>query len=241
MMIQAMTIYPLSSVFADLLSNNRLEGFKMIVKKLPVILSFLLIPSMALAGSWTGNLNLLYGYKYTDRDDWDPVDKQIEFGVSFDLKRSNWPASIALEMLRSQENKYVSDSVTELGTYHTHVEAEINEIALGMRRNIALPHNINVFFGGGVTMIEAEVCYENESFPGGRGGFSVTDQNVESASLSDDDLAYGFWASAGLYTAFAKDLNVGIQARWSKAEVTLFDEGADAGGLHGLLFIGNHW
>jgi hypothetical protein len=216
----------------------------MVVKRLLVILTSLLIPSMALAGSWTGNLNLLYGYKYTDKADWDPVDTQIEFGVSFDFKRSNWPASIALEMLHSQEKKYVSDSVTELGTYHTNVEAGINEIALGIRRNITLSHNINVFFGGGVTMIEAEVDYENESFPGGRGGrgsLSVTDQNVESASLSDDDLAYGFWASAGLYTIFAQDLNIGIQARGSKAEVTLFGEDADAGGLHGLLFIGYHW
>jgi len=57
----------------------------------------------------------------------------------------------------------------------------------------------------------------------------------------DDDSAFGFWVSAGIYVTLAEHYNIGIQARWSKVDITLFDEDADAGGLHGLLFVGIHW
>ncbi|HUU40849.1 MAG TPA: hypothetical protein VMW42_07910 [Desulfatiglandales bacterium] len=39
----------------------KIGGEKMILKKLLLILALLLIPSITLAGEWTGNLNILYG------------------------------------------------------------------------------------------------------------------------------------------------------------------------------------
>ena len=217
----------------------------MITKKLLLILTLLLIPSITLAGEWTGNLNLLYGYKYLNDGDWDPVEDQTEFGLSIDFKKQNWPISVALEILHSKESEHVADRVSPRGeTFPTYFDADINEIALGIRKNIFLQHNVNVFFGGGIAMVGAKVDYENESFPAGEAGglssSSITGQEVDE-SISDDDSAFGFWASAGLYTTFAEHYNLGIQARWSKADVTLFDEDVDAGGLHGLLFAGFHW
>lgn len=220
----------------------------MILKKLLLILTLLLIPSITLAGELTGNLNLLYGYKYMDEGDWDPVEDQTEFGVSLDFKKPNWPVSIALEILYSDEKAHVSDWVIpDIGTFPTYVDVDINEYSLGIRKNISLQHNINVFFGGGVTIIRVRVGYENIFFaagPGGRSSSSVADQDVEPnfRKMPDDyDYAFGFWVSAGLYVTLAEHYNIGIQTRWSKADVTLFDEDADAGGLHGLLFVGYHW
>ena len=216
----------------------------MILKKPLLILTFLLIPSVTLAGELTGNCNLLYGYRYMDEGDWNPVEDQTEFGISLDSKIPNWPVSIVWEILYSEEKVHVSDRVIPFGeTYPTYFYVDIDEYALGIRKNISLQHNINVFFGGGVSIISVRVAYNNESFPRGPGGLSsssVAGQDVDEA-IFDEDSTFGFWVSAGLYVTLAEHYNIGIQTRWSKADVTLFDEDADAGGLHGLLFIGYHW
>lgn len=220
----------------------------MILKKLLFILTFLFIPSITLAVELTGNLNLFSGYKYMDESDWGPVEDQTEFGISLDSKIPNWPVSIVWEILYSDEKARVSDRVIPvIETFRTYVHVDIDEYALGIRKNISLQHNSNVFFGGGVTIIKVRVGYENPSLPGGPGGDSsssvvgqVGEPNLNELP-GDDDSAFGFWVSAGLYVTLAEHYNIGIQTRWSKADVTLFDEDADAGGLHGLLFVGYHW
>ncbi|HUS89325.1 MAG TPA: hypothetical protein VMW91_08180 [Desulfosporosinus sp.] len=217
----------------------------MILKKLLLILTLLLIPSITLAGELSGNLNILYGYKYLNDGDWEPVEDQTELGVSMDFKKQNWPVSIALEFLHSDEREYVSDTITPRGNiYPVYFDVKMDEIALGVRKNISLQHNINLFFGGGITMIRTKIYYKSRGFGGGGGGgldiFSVANQEVNRAT-SDEDSPFGFWASARLYTTFAEHYNIGVQVRWSKADVTLVDEDVDAGGLHGLLFVGYHW
>ena len=53
--------------------------------------------------------------------------------------------------------------------------------------------------------------------------------------------AIGAWIGGGMYYAATESLNIGFDLRYSKAEVTLFDEDRDAGGFRTGVTVGYHW
>lgn len=194
------------------------------MKKVTVsaIICFLLsIPSLAICGSdsspdgWTGNINFFLGAKVLDEDDWEPVEEQAEIGFLLDFKRKSWPVSIAVDLLGS----YAEDEV-----YGVDIEARTSELCFGVRKIWDSFEHVRPFIGGGIAFIWAEI--EGESW-----GLSV----------SDDDTAPGIWIGGGVYWTLAEHFNIGLQARWSKAEVTLFDVDGEAGGGHFGFFLGYHW
>ena len=60
-------------------------------------------------------------------------------------------------------------------------------------------------------------------------------------SVSDDDTALGLWIGGGVYWTPAEHFNIGLEAKYSNAEVTLFGVDANAGGGHFGALIGYHW
>ncbi|MGA1841051.1 MAG: hypothetical protein ACMUIU_10540 [bacterium] len=175
------------------------------------------IPDLGVCQPWTYNLNARFGIKDLNKNDWKPVDSQIEYGITLDFRQKTWPVNIALDILHS----------TDDGVYDANntVEGKTLEMDLGVRKIWALK-TFRPFIGGGAALISAKYKASNKS--------SITKE--------DDDTSIGIWINGGLYWTI-KRFNIGFDLRWSKADVTFseFNVKADAGGLHYGLITGIHF
>ena len=195
-----------------------------------IVVCWLLIPGLAMSQSssnpddWTGNVNVFLGAKMLDKDDWEPVDEQFEAGVLIDFKQKSWPVSIAIDFLRSSDEEDVSFAVLNFGTFSFNLEGNTTEFNLGVRKiwdNLTMVHP---FVGGCLAVINAEVK-----------GTAL------GVSASDDDTGVGVWLEGGAYVTLSEHFNIGAEARWSKAEVTLFNVDGEAGGFHIGALLGFRW
>ena len=73
------------------------------------------------------------------------------------------------------------------------------------------------------------------------GGISFINGEFSAPWISDDDNGVGIWLGGGVYWTLAGQFNIGLEAKFSTADVTLFGVDADAGGGHFGLLIGFHW
>ncbi len=97
------------------------------------------------------------------------------------------------------------------------VDGETQEIDLGVRwYSNPISQIVRFYAGGGLGLIEAEI--EGES---------------------DDE--FGLWLNGGVAFTIVKHLNLGLDLRYSMAEVELYGEDVDAGGLTTSLLIGFHF
>ena len=168
------------------------------------------------ADGWTGNVSGYLGHKSVDDNDWPNLDSQASVGVISDFGKQSWPVSIAADLLFA-------------GTVH---ESGVNEdtggtmeIHLGARKIFTLQNSsFRPYVGGGVALVSAMLENENAG-----------------VAVEDDDTAVGAWVGAGTYYAVTPSFNIGVDVRYSKAEVTLFDKEREAGGLNAGITAGYHW
>lgn len=169
----------------------------------------------AYADDSTGNVNFFLGQKSLKSDDWSPVENQAAFAVLVDFKQSSWPVSIAIDILGSYQDSTVS------GIYF---EGSTAELDLGVRKIWeASGTSMRPYVGGGIAFINAEA----------KGTFFYT--------VSDNDTGVGFWLNGGIYWALTQHFNLGMDLRYSQAEVTLFNVNVEAGGTSVGLILGYHW
>ena len=167
------------------------------------------------AEAWTGNLNFVLGQKTLEEEDWAPLDKQTEFGVLIDFKQTSWPVSIAVDILASV------DTTTDLGI---EVEGNTSEFDIGVRKIWDMPGSqIKPYIGGGLAFINAEI------------------KATDVVTVSIDDSGTGYWLNGGIYWALTENFNLGIDLRYSQADVTFFGIEGDAGGTHVGVLAGYHW
>lgn len=186
------------------------------MKKCLVVILLMLFFTNAHANGWTGNLNFFLGQKTLDKDDWEPLEEQAEFGILVDFKPQHWPLSIAIDLLGSSDEEPI---------FGVDVQGRTSELDIGVRKIWEIPGaTIKPFIGGGLAFISAELE--------GRYGY---------ASISDDDSGTGYWVNAGVYWTIGPAFNLGLEWRYSQAEVTLYGIEAEAGGSHGGLILGYHW
>ena len=196
------------------------------------IICFLLSsPSLAISGSdsslvihWTGNLNVFLGTKHLDEYDWEPVEKQDEFGIKFDFKQQLWSLSIAIDYLSSSGEEPMLIYDPYLGSVEFDIEGKTSELNLGVRKIWDQSPRARPFIGGGI-------CAMNAEYKGTALGITV----------SDSDKAIGFWFGAGIYWTLGDHFNIGLEALYSKAEVTVFGVEAEAGGEHLGALAGYRW
>ena len=184
----------------------------------------ILFPTSAFCETWTGNINLLFGQKELEKDDWEPLEEQTEIGIALDFKEKSWPVSFAVEFLHSQDDENESFNIPGVGTVRAKLDGSTTEFAVGLRWIIEANSVVNFFISGGLAYINAEL-----------------EIDIDDYSDSEDDSAFGYWCGAGLYFTLAKHFNVGAQVRYSDAEVEIYDIDGEAGGTHLLLFAGYHW
>jgi len=197
-----------------------------------IICLVLSLPGQALCsaekdpGRWSGNVNLFLGEKFLDEDNWEPVDQQFEMGLLMDIDfKHRWiPFSLALDLLYSRGEDDVGTLDLGVGTFYTNVDSRIIELDLGIRKIWDAPKHIRPFIGGGLAIINGEMKAESIG-----------------VSVSDDETGYGMWADIGVYVMLSERFNLGIDARWSKAEIDLFDREAKVGGWHIGALAGLHW
>jgi len=171
----------------------------------------------------TGNVNFFVGIKNLDEADWEPVEKQNEYGVLVDFKQNDWPISIAIDALLSKGEKKEYDSF--FGT-DVKYEAEIVELGFGVRKIIKPNSILSLSFGGGIAAIQADIKL-----------------SAFLSSASDDDKGVGFWADFGAFLTVGEEkvFNIGLNIRYSDAEVEIADSEGEAGGRHIALIFGFHW
>ena len=178
------------------------------------MLFFINANANANANEWTGNVNFFLGQKTLDEDDWTPLDKQAEFGVLVDFKQQSWPVSIAIDFLGS------IDVETESGI---DLEGSTTEFDVGVRKIWEVAgSSLRPYIGGGLAFINAE--FKATNFP-----------------VSDSDSGTGIWLNGGVYWTLGQHFNLGLDLRYSQADVTLFGEEGEAGGTHAGIILGYHW
>ena len=185
------------------------------MKKNIVALALILFFISANANAWTGNVNAFLGQKTLDEDDWGPLDKQPEFGVLVDFKQPDWPVSIAIDFLVS------TDDTTESGVL---IEGTTSEFDIGVRKIWEVSGSpIRPYIGGGLAFVGAEI----------KGTSFVT--------VTEDDNGTGIWLNGGVYWTLGQSFNLGLDLRYSQADVTLFGVEGEAGGTHVGVILGYHW
>jgi opacity protein-like surface antigen len=187
-----------------------------ILKKAAISTLLLLSLSAAHAGDWSGNVSGYLGHKSLDDKDWPQLDSQFAIGVLFDIKKQDWPVSIALDIIGSgdvhEDGSQKDEGLT--GEYH-----------LGVRKIFELPnYSIKPYLGGGIAFVHAKIKDKDGS-----------------TTRSEDDDAIGGWIGGGMYVGLTPHFNLGLDVRYSKAEVTLFDKDREAGGMLAGVTAGYHW
>ncbi len=168
------------------------------------------------ADGWTGNVSGYLGHKSVDNDDWPNLDSQGSVGVISDFGKQSWPVSIAADLI-------IAGTVHESGANED--TGGTVEMHLGARKIFALQNSsFRPYVGGGVALVTAILENENAG-----------------VTVDDDDNTVGAWVGAGTYYAVTPSFNLGLDVRYSKAEVTLFDKEREAGGLNAGITAGYHW
>ena len=155
-----------------------------------------------------GNANFLYGAKGLNEDDWAPVEDQVVYGLMADFKPADWPVAIATDLIFSSENT---------GYAGTTVEGSTSEFDLGVRWYSNAVNNVRFYAGGGLARIAGE---------------------FEAYNMTDSDEAFGLWIDTGIVLTLKTHFNLGVDLRYSKAQIDLFGINTEAGGLLVGVFAG---
>lgn len=188
--------------------------------KTAIFLLFLTLASIAQAEPWTGHVSGYLGIKKLDDKDWGKLDDQGSIGVRADIKQASWPVSLAFGATVSgaveeyNNTEGYDDDKDVAGTIETH---------LGVQKYFG-HGSFKPYLAGGVAFVGA-----------------VAESTVNGKKIDDDDTVVGAWAGAGFIVELGSHFHVGLDVRYSEAEVTLFDVEREAGGVNAGIRLGMHW
>jgi hypothetical protein len=185
------------------------------VSGLLLLITFFSSQSFA-ANEWNVNTNFVIGAKALDKTDWEPVESQVELGLSIDFAPKSWPFNIEIGFLAS--------AAEEEDFYYMDVEGSTTELRAGIKKIWEPTTTMRPYVGGGLAIINAEL--------------KLSDSYNE---ISVDDQGVGGYVSGGIFWTIARHLNLGFELGYSKATVTLAGYDGEAGGGHALFFVGYHW
>jgi hypothetical protein len=186
------------------------------------------------AGS--GDVNLILGERVADEElfEENDVDRQPQLGVAVTLDLG--PVALAIDLLSSSEDATQS-LPSELPRT---VETEVGtlELDVGVRKHWGTKNR--VYVGGGFAYLRLDAKQTDS-------GTLVPDIDYTYTVLDDSGDGFGLWLNAGYLYRFGEHFNVGVDVRFSDAEVDLAPPGGGesitlgAGGLQYGLQVGYHW
>ena len=196
------------------------------------------------ASDWTGNVNLLYGTKSIDGNDYwwmysqygdhtrtdiDGIASQKMMGLSIDFGGKTWPVNIVIGIVKSND-EYTSRYYSPwFDTTAIKIESSTTELRFGVKKAFEVMPKIYPYIEGGLVSIKVEGKYNWDSDISG------------SWRTSDDGSVLGYWLAGGAYYLLADHFNLGFELGYSKGKVDIFDGDMQGGGTNYGLFIGYHW
>ena len=192
-----------------------------VISAIPGLLLFA-TTSMAQQGGWTGNINVFLGAKALDEDDWAPVDEHSEIGIELDFRPKSWPVNIAVDYLFSKSDKESFIDPSSLIVFD--MEAETSELNIGIRKIWEQYTSVRPFIGGGLSFIRGEA-----------------EVSALGITVSESGNGAGIWIGGGVYWTLIDHLNLGLELKFSTADISIAGVDVDAGGGHFGFLAGYHW
>ena len=186
------------------------------------------------------NLNFVLGAKLLDSEDWPVGDNQGSIAFLSTFGPSEWPVQVAIDILGSGSGSkavfYPEPGVEIRGN---ELIDSTFELDVGVRK-IWRAGRARPFVGGGLAVIwgQQEVEFQrpppvdiegNPIFP------------YPPLVLSEEDEAPGVWIDGGIFWRLGKMFNIGLEARFSRAELSFSTREVQAGGFNLGLILGWGW
>lgn len=183
------------------------------MKKVIIILTAGLLTFNINAEPYTASVSGFIGKKSIDDSAWKPFEEQLELGVVLDFKPASWPVSIVAGLYGSSDaHNYDQDNETHGFT---------GEWILGLRQTWSIRGtNLHPYYGMGAAYITGE---------------------IEDSIGTQKDSAIGYWVGTGINWTIAQHFDVGIEGRYSQAEIEFSDGDVEAGGTHLGFTLGYNW
>lgn len=186
--------------------------------KLLSLAPLLLLAAPALAVD--GMAGVFGGFKMLDEDDWEPVEQHTAVGAMAIVCPTPAPVGI----FASASFSWAEEKTDEFSPgIEAEYEADTSDLLAGpvfYKRT----KRVAGYAGGGI-------AYTNAS--AGASGAGLT--------FEEDDSGVGFWLGGGVQVLFKDGFGVGLHAVYSKTEVSLLEEEAEAGGLLLAAAVGYHF
>jgi opacity protein-like surface antigen len=204
------------------------------------ILACVLCATPAIA-EMKGDVHLLLGKKWMDND-WEPVDNPQEYGFGANFGGVDWPVMIAVDLLFSSDDS--SASYDYYGyEYGYRFDVDGTEIDVGARKIWDDKGRFHPYLGGGLAYIKQEATI-TVTFP------EILFRQIDQFSFSLDDSGTGFWVNGGVNWAITPKVYLGLDLRYSDADVEYSTEEIqmrqvepvsmklNGGGTHAALLFG---
>ena len=196
-----------------------------IIMKKKLILIFTIIifgcPKMGICLDYMGNINFAFGLLQMDNDFSKNfgMDEKAEIGLISDMKKKDWPLSIAFDYILSYGNSSIPASLDGL-RQNKNVDFFSSEMYFGVKKKFDKFHPLKPFIGAGIYTISlyVDISYDHD-YTWGVGG----------------------WVGGGAYYPLTDKIHMGFEWRWSRADVKIFGRTMDAGGNHFNLMIGHEF
>ena len=186
------------------------------------------------------NLNFVLGGKLLDSDDWPVGDSQGSLAFLSTFGPRTWPVQVAIDVVGSgtAEDSF-NFSRPGFEIQGEEISQSTLEFDVGVRKIWRLG-NARPFVGGGLAIIWAQ--QERAIFLPAPPDFCCDEFPLRPPVIvSDSDESPGGWVDGGIFWRLGKRFNLGLEARFSAAEVRLSGRDVRAGGVSLGLILGWGW
>lgn len=186
------------------------------------------------------NLNFVLGQKYLDADDWRVDNDQGSLAFLSTFGPQSWPVQVAIDILGSGTTE-PSFEISRPGVEirGDDVTQSTFELDVGVRK-IWRSGRARPFVGGGLAVIWGR--QESVILP--PPPFDIEGNELISDPpfiVSEEDEAPGAWVDGGIFWRLGKRFNIGLEARFSSAELSFTGRKVQAGGFNLGLILGWGW
>ena len=192
-----------------------------------------------LSAQAAGDVNLLFGARISSEAMLEEagVDDLSQFGAAFSWDYGG-PVMVAVDLLVASTDASRSVAAVYPTVYWTDIKS--TELDVGVRKLFGEDRKLKPYLGGGLAWMRLDVLQVLNGSLGEGGEFS-------DIIMDDAENTFGFWANAGLLYTLGERLNIGLDIRYSDAQVdvTPVDGGLglefDTGGTQYNMLVGYHW
>jgi len=186
------------------------------------------------------NLNFVLGKKLLDSDDWPVGDNQGALAFLSTFGPESWPVQVAIDVMASG----MAGHTFEISRPGVEIRGEeiiqsTVELDVGVRK-IWRAGRARPFAGGGLAVIwgrqDRGIFLPPPFDIHGDEGIALP-----TAIVSEEDTAPGVWVDGGVFWRLGRKFNLGLEARFSSAELGFRGRDVQAGGVSLGLILGWGW